>query len=145
MNQTMDAATEALSRTITGIVLRHFPETEGIYLFGSQADGTARPDSDVDIAVLLPPTRAESVDALALAPCGMELEEVLGKPVDLLNAREVSTVMQFQLIYGLRIHCANAYAMDEFEMLTMSYYQKLNEERAEILAAFEETGRAYRV
>lgn len=31
----------------------------------------------------------------------------------------------------------------EFEMLTLSLYQKLNEERKEILAAFRETGRAY--
>jgi hypothetical protein len=30
-------------------------------------------------------------------------------------------------------------------MLTLSYYQKLNEERREILAAFAESGRAYDV
>jgi hypothetical protein len=30
-------------------------------------------------------------------------------------------------------------------MLVLSFYQKLNEERREILAAFAETGRAYPV
>ena len=36
-------------------------------------------------------------------------------------------------------------AVAEFEMLTLSYYQKLNEERQAILEAFHETGRAYAV
>ncbi|MCZ7670644.1 MAG: hypothetical protein M5U34_27580 [Chloroflexi bacterium] len=44
-----------------------------------------------------------------------------------------------------RIFCADEYAADEFEMLTLSYYQKLNEERREILAEFARTGRAYPV
>jgi PHD/YefM family antitoxin component YafN of YafNO toxin-antitoxin module len=42
-----------------------------------------------------------------------------------------------------RIYCADAYAADEFEMLTLSYYQKLNEERREILAEGLRSGRFY--
>jgi predicted ATPase len=34
---------------------------------------------------------------------------------------------------------------DEFEMLMLSFYQKLNEERQDILAEFARTGRAYPV
>jgi hypothetical protein len=33
----------------------------------------------------------------------------------------------------------------EFEALTLSLYQKLNDERRDILAAFHATGRAYDV
>jgi hypothetical protein len=44
-----------------------------------------------------------------------------------------------------RLYCANQYAADEFEMLTLSYYQKLNEERKEILQSFFQTKRAYNV
>ena len=37
------------------------------------------------------------------------------------------------------------YAVDEFEMLTLSFYQKLNEERKELLDDFWKTGKVYNV
>ncbi len=40
---------------------------------------------------------------------------------------------------------ADGDAAVEFEMLTLSFYQKLNEQRIAILESFEETGRAYDV
>ncbi len=40
-----------------------------------------------------------------------------------------------------RIYCADLCAAEEFEMLTLSFYQKLNEERKAILESFEETGK----
>jgi hypothetical protein len=83
---------------------------------------------------------------LALTPCHLELVEALGKDVDLLNARQVSTVFQKEIVAkGRLLYCADKYAVDEFEMLTLSYYQKLNEERKEILEEFERTGKAYDV
>ena len=101
-------------------------------------------DSDIDIAVLLPPVEAKRVGALALGDLHLALTAALGRDVDLLNARLVSTVFQKAIICEL-LYCGDRYAVDEFEMLTLSYYQKLNEERAGILAAFRETGRAYDV
>jgi hypothetical protein len=43
------------------------------------------------------------------------------------------------------IYCADRFAVDEFEMLVISYYQKLNEECREILDSFIRTGRAYAI
>jgi hypothetical protein len=72
--------------------------------------------------------------------------ETLRRPVDLLNAREVSTVFQKEIIEsGRRLHGADDDAVAEFEMLTLSHYQKLNEERRAILDSFQESGRAYAV
>jgi uncharacterized protein len=52
------------------------------YLFGSRADGTARPDSDHDVAVLF----AEPEPALdATVALGDALAEVLGTPVDVVD------------------------------------------------------------
>ena len=130
---------------IVEIVLQHYPSVQGIYLFGSFGTGNAWPDSDVDIALLLPPAQAKAERSLAMSECRFDLAKALGREADLVNARQVSTVFQKEIIFGKLLYCADRYAVDEFEMLTLSYYQKLNEERREILEAFYETGRAYPV
>ncbi|MBZ0158871.1 nucleotidyltransferase domain-containing protein [Candidatus Methylomirabilis sp.] len=131
--------------TIIHTVLAHYPATQAIYLFGSYGAGDAWPDSDADIALLFTPEQAKAEHNLLLSQCRFDLEDALPKEVDLLNARQVSTVFQKEIIGGVRIYCADPYAADEFEMLVISYYQKLNEERREILDAFDKTGRAYAV
>lgn len=124
-------------------ILANYPDVEGIYLFGSCAQDAAGPDSDIDIAVLLPHEKAKKEKNLILSRCRFDLEKALHLNVDLLNARRVSTVFQKEIISGKLIFCADQYAVDEFEMLTLSYYQKLNQERAGILEDFRKTGRAY--
>jgi uncharacterized protein len=130
---------------IISIVLANFPAVEGIYLFGSHADNAATPASDMDIALLLPHNQAKKEKNLMFSRCRFDIEEALHQPVDLLNARHVSTVFQKEIISGALIYCGNQYAVDEFEMLTLSYYQKLNQERAGILEEFQKSGRAYAV
>jgi uncharacterized protein len=62
--------------------------------------------------------------------------------VDLINLRQVSTVLQKEVIAAdRRIYLADEYAAAEFEMLTLSYYQKLNKERATIIRDALATGR----
>lgn len=131
---------------IVRIILAHYPTAQAIYLFGTYGTPDEWPDSDVDIAVLLPHEQARRQPQLMLTPCHYALADALGKRVDLLNAREVSTVFQKEIIEsGRLLYCADDEAFAEFEMLTLSHYQKLNEERKAILESFEETGRAYAV
>ena len=127
-------------------ILEHYPTAQAIYLFGTYGTADEWPASDVDIAILLPPEQARRRPQLMLTACHYALADALGKPVDLLNAREVSTVLQKEIVgSGRRLYCADDDAVAEFEMLTLSHYQKLNEERQAILEAFEETGKAYAV
>ena len=63
-------------------VLDGVPGIELALLFGSQARGSARPDSDLDLAVLAP-----SVDRLALA---RELSLATGCEVDVVDLSEAS-------------------------------------------------------
>jgi len=131
---------------IVRIILEHYPAAQAVYLFGTYGTADEWPDSDVDIAVLLPPEEARRQPQLMLTPCHYALADALGKPVDLLNAREVSTVFQKEIVEsGRLLYCADDDAVAEFEMLTLSYYQKLNEERRAILESFQQTGRAYAV
>lgn len=131
---------------IIRIILEHYQETQAIYLFGSYDTESEWPDSDIDIGLLLPPLQAGTESFSALTPCCEAIADSFGKNVDLINIRQASTVFQKEITTtGRLIYCADKYATDEFEMLALSYYQKLNEERREILESFLQTGRAYNV
>lgn len=132
--------------TIIQTVLTHYPNVQGIYLFGSSMTGDEWPESDIDLALLLPPGAAKTARHLAVSDCALELAMALGKEVDLLNARTVSTVFQKEIVTkGRLLFCADRFAVDEFEMLTISYYQKLNEERRGIIETALADGRFYTV
>jgi uncharacterized protein len=131
---------------IVRTVLGRYPDTQAIYLFGSYGTENEWPDSDVDIALLLPPDQAKVGRMLAMSPLCSDPGSLLEKPVDLINLREVSTVFQKEIIITADrcIYTGDAYGADEFEMLVLSFYQKLGEEWADILEEFWRTGRAYR-
>lgn len=123
-----------------------FPEVQGIYLFGSYADGTQRPGSDVDLALLFQPSDRIGSRNLPMHPLHRRLQGLAGCNFDLIDLRRVSTVLQKEVVMlGRRIYCADEAAADEFDVGVMSRYQKLNEERAGILEQFRTTGRAYDV
>lgn len=131
---------------IVGTVLSVYPNTQAIYLFGSWGTEDEWPSSDVDIALLLPPEDARRIGSLAMSDLRFALQELLKKDVDLINLRLVSTVFQKEIILAeRRIFCAERYAADEFEMLVLSFYQKLNQERAGIMAEGLRSGRFYNV
>lgn len=134
------------SEGIVATVLSTYPDTQAIYLFGSYGTEREWPDSDVDIALLLPPDEAKRSVSLLMSDLHFTLEALLKKDVDLINLRQVSTVLQKEIILDeRRIFCANEYAADEFEMLVLSFYQKLNEERAEVMAEGLLSGRFYNI
>jgi uncharacterized protein len=140
----MTAATEG---AIIETILKHYPDAQAIYLFGSYGTEDEWPESDVDIAVLLPPEKAKMVGSLAMSDLRSALESLLKKDVDLINLRLVPTVLQKEIVVAdRRIYAAaDPYGAEEFEMLTMSYYQKLNEERAGIIESALKDGRFHRV
>ena len=120
------------------------PSLQAAYLFGSVVSGDARPDSDIDLALLLPPAESVAIGSLAMSDLRFDLESIAGRPVDLINLRRVSTVFQHRIVAtGQPVAVADRRALAEFEMLTMSLYQKLNEERADILADIAATGTVY--
>ena len=124
----------------------HLPETQAIYLFGSYASGHARPDSDIDIAVLLPFARAGSFSITDQIGLANHLAISLGRQVDLVNLRRVATTFQAEVISsGRRIHAPDSDAAERFVLFTLSSYQKLNYERTDILAMGAAGGRFYQL
>lgn len=120
--------------------LRHaFPDAVGIYAFGSTMDGTARPDSDVDLAILVegyaPP--------LALWDTANALAALLNRPVDLLDFRAASTVMQHQVLSKGRRLWGKDLQAGLYECFAMSEMGRLDEARAAILADIAKEGNIY--
>ena len=114
------------------MITRFFPEVQAVYLFGSYGTEDERPESDVDLAILLPP--AHSCRTGQLLELMGKLVDEFGKPVDLIHLRAANTVFQKEIVMAdRRIYCADQFAADEFEMMMLSAYQKLNEERKEII------------
>ncbi|SFL71238.1 Nucleotidyltransferase domain-containing protein [Nitrosomonas communis] len=126
------------------LILNAWPDTQAIYLFGSWGTEYERPESDVDIAVLLPPKQAKEAGSLLFSELHQALQTAVNRDVDLINLRLAPTVLQKEIIMGgERLFQAPGTAVDEFEMLVLSLYQKLNEERAGILAEGLRSGKFY--
>ncbi len=131
---------------IIQLVLKHYPDTQAIYLFGTYQTEDEREESDVDLAILLPPLQAKAEKRMALGALRDDLETRLAKTVDLINLRRVPTILQKEIVMAeRRIYTGDLYAAEEFEMLTISSYQKLNEERKEIITEALRTGRFFNV
>ncbi|MDT8448019.1 MAG: nucleotidyltransferase domain-containing protein [bacterium] len=121
-----------------------FPELEALYLFGSEARGEAWPDSDLDLALLLPTEQAKAAGSLALSDLAWELSKELDRKVDLVNLRTLSTVFQMQVISnGKVLYTKDPERLYEFEALVLSLYQHLKEERAAIEREIMRTGEIY--
>ena len=118
-------------------LLRAVPGLEAAYVFGSRADGTARPDSDLDLAVLA----ARPMDPVERFALQEQIAAALGLDVDL---RSASTVMRAEVLRTGRVVLeADATARAFWEVWTMSAYALLNEERRGILEDVRKRGRVY--
>ena len=132
---------------IVNQILSTHPHAQAIYLYGTWGTEYQRSDSDLDIAVLLPHAEARAVDFWKWAELSVELFRIAGtQKSDLINLRTVPVILRKEIIAAdRRIYCADENAADEFEMLTISFYQKLNEERREIVESGLRAGRFYHV
>lgn len=127
-----DALIEFVRRTI--------PDFIALYRFGSQRHGSARPDSDVDLAVLA----HHPIAALRRFELAQELASKLHRDVDLVDLCTASTVMRMQVIStGECLASPDEAARRAFEMYTYSGYARLNEERREILKRISVSGLVY--
>ena len=127
---------------IPGLIKSFYPKCQAIYLFGSFGNGKQNSHSDVDIAILLPIIDSKAFKSIQFSACQTQLCLALRREVDLINLRAVSTVFQNEIVSSARlIDCQDRAATEEFEMLSLSLYQKLNEERKEILEEIMQSGR----
>ncbi len=111
-----------------------------VYAFGSRIQGTADEGSDLDLAVLV----KGYVDPLALWELASEAADIAGCPVDLLDLRRASTVMQQQVLTkGERWWAVPGDEAGLFECAVLSEKLELDRARAPLLRDIERDGRVY--
>ncbi len=132
---------------IIQVLCTAYHDTQAIYLYGTWGTEYQRQDSDLDIAVLLPNATARDIDYSTWGHLSVEVASAAKVDrIDLVNLRTAPVILRKEIIAAdRRIYCADENAADEFEMLTISFYQKLNEERREIVQSGLKTGRFYHV
>ena len=122
---------------VNRLVLGAHPDAQAVYRYGTWGTAAERPDSDVDVAVLLPRDAALRVDRWRWHLLAVEIAgAVRAEHADLVNLRRADTSFQAEILRTARLTCSGD--DDErlaFEALVLSMYQKLDAERAGIRAA----------
>lgn len=124
---------------ITGNLLAGLPGLLSVYAFGSRIQGTAGPASDLDLAVLV----EGYADPLTLFDLAGSLADLAGCPVDLLDLRAASTVMQYQVLTTGECWWRKDSRSDLFEAAMLSEKTELDRARAGVLADIRERGSVY--
>lgn len=124
---------------ILRLLRERLPNLLAIYAFGSQIDGSAGLESDLDLAVLVP-GHAEPMQLWEIAG---QLADIVGCPVDLLDFRSASTVMQYRILTTGRRWWAKDSRADLYEAGVLSDKTELDSARAELLADVQREGRIY--
>ena len=119
----------------TSLLEGRFP-LSALWLFGSEARGQARRDSDVDLAAL----SSRPISAEQLFAARLELEALLGRSVDLVDLRRASPILGRQVVRDGRLLLDRDPAdRHVFAMLLPSRYADLKIARGAAERALVET------
>lgn len=126
--------------TIARVLRAGIPGLQAAYRFGSTASGETHATSDVDVAFI-------AADPITVERCwevAGDLAAELARDVDLIDLRRAGTVMRVQVLRNaVTVVDDDPTALAWFEMLSLSDYARLNEERRGILEDIKERGRVY--
>lgn len=115
------------------VLAAELPEAWAFYVYGSFARGDEWPDSDLDLAVLLPPG-VELPDKLALIA---EVSRQVGREVDIVNLRGASLDLVHELLRdGQPLLIRRESDVLGWEAERMTDYADFNPRRADILALY---------
>lgn len=112
-----------------------------IIVFGSYAKGTSHRDSDIDVAFFCENSFHNPYEVFLLA---QELADDLKIEIDLVNLETASTIFKAQIhTTGTVIYTRDEFLLKNHQMIALSMYAKLNEEREIILKNISKGGSIY--
>lgn len=121
------------------ILLHHWPKLIAVYAFGSQVTGGADANSDLDLAILIPGL----ADPLQLWEVAAQLEASLSLPVDLLDFRAASTVLQARILRDGVCLMASQPDTGIYESFVLSEKMAFDVSRAGLINDIVKTGQVY--
>lgn len=125
--------------SLVNLIRARLTNALAIYAFGSQISETAQAHSDLDLAVLV----GGYVPPLELWELARDLEALTPCPVDLLDLRAASTVMQYQVITtGKRLWALDV-QVGLFECYVLSEKTALDAARTGLLQDIAQSGTVY--
>ena len=127
------------SGKLVSLIRERLHNALSVYAFGSQLNGTASAQSDLDLAVLV----GGYVPPLVLWELGRDLEALVPCAVDLLDLRAASTVMQYQVITTGKSLWALDVQAGLFECYVLSEKIALDSARSGLLQDISESGTVY--
>ena len=89
-------------------ILAAYPGVQAIYLYGTWGTADQRPDSDLDVAVLLPPETARAVEPSAWRRLAAEVALAAKvERADVVNVCTASTILRKEVVAANRlVYCA---------------------------------------
>lgn len=109
-------------------LLETHPEIRAAILFGSEADGTANKESDIDIALLYGVSQIPT--PLQLLAFRQELSDYMHQDVDVVLLNEASPIIAMQVAkYGKPLFVRDQKAFDEFEVRLITDYADVKQMR----------------
>jgi len=131
---------QAIFNTARDTVLKAIPEALAIYVYGSFSRGEEWPDSDLDIAVLLPPEQ-RIPDHLQLVS---DIATRIHRDVDVVDLRRAGDVLRHEVLEsGRTLFESDPEKVLAWEASAMSRYVHYREEVRDILDDFRRTGIGY--
>jgi uncharacterized protein len=131
---------QAIFDTARDTVLAAMPEALAIYVYGSFSRGEDWPDSDLDIAVLLPPEQ-RIPDLLQLTG---DISKCIHRDVDVVDLRRAGDVLRREVLEsGRSLFESDPEKVLAWEASAMSRYAHYREEVRDILEDFRRTGIGY--
>lgn len=111
---------------LVAAIRARFPEVFGIWLFGSLVRGTARADSDIDLAI----AAATPLDPVRVFDLGLELGSIASRDVDLVDLRRSSLLLRHVVLTeGRLLHAADPAACMAFAADTAALWCSLQDEQ----------------
>lgn len=131
---------ESILAAARDTLLAALPDAWAIYIFGSFARGEEWPGSDLDLAVLLPPSRR--IESLLDVRSGVSAR--VHRDADVVDLRRAGDVLRREVLMdGRTLYVSQPDQVLAWEAAAMSRYARHREEIRDILEDFRRTGVGY--
>ena len=108
---------------------QEIPMLQALYLFGSQKDGSATTNSDIDIAYLT----TKPLDIMERWELSQKLASLFSRDIDLIELAQTNTIFRYQILSTAERIYGEGYEVESFETLAYSFYLRFQEERKPIV------------